>query len=306
MTTLLAVLSLAMLAQIVRSAVPYAAAAIGGVWSERSGVVQIALEGLLLASALAAVTVHHATGSAWAGAAAGIFAAAALAAAHAALVVYAGVDPLVNGFAVNLLAAGLGGVVLRVVYGSETGSPVVSGFAGPWAGATSGPALLARAIVDPTTLAAAASIAATAVILRSTRFGLRLRAAGEGPAAAAAAGIAVERVRAAAIAVGGAIAGIGGVALAYDEHRFQAVMSGGRGFVALAAVVLSRWRPARAALWCLLFGALDALRIVLPDRSAVSHEVLEMVPPVVTLLALALVLGRRGAVPPAGLGKGAR
>src|SRR6185312_13168793 len=115
---------------------------------------------------------------------------------------------------------------------------------------------------DPVTLLAIAAIAATPWIMSRTRFGLRVRAAGEHPEATAAAGIDLRRVRMLALAVSGAIAALGGVHLAFDQHRFESGMSNGRGFIALAAVVVSGWRAERAVLACLAFGALEALQIV--------------------------------------------
>jgi simple sugar transport system permease protein len=118
-------------------------------------------------------------------------------------------------------------------------------------------------------------------------------------------------VRLVAVSLGGAVCGLGGVALAYDQHQFQSGMSGGRGFIALAAVILSGWRPARAAAACLAFAALDALQIVAQDRArAASGYVVQMLPYAATLVALWLIARRRGegsisGRPPAGLGKNA-
>src|SRR5262249_30693990 len=154
------------------------------------------------------------------------------------------------------------------------------------------------------TVATAVALVASVFVLYKTRFGLRARASGEDPQAAASVGVPVERVRVAAVVVGGAICGLGGAALAFDQHQFQSGMSGGRGFIALAAVILSGWRPARAVLACVAFAALDALQIVLQDQARVPHEIVEMFPYVATLAALFAIGLRRGAGrPPAGLGK---
>jgi simple sugar transport system permease protein len=130
-----------------------------------------------------------------------------------------------------------------------------------------------------------------------------VRACGENPGAALAAGIDVRRVRLVALCISGAICALGGVHLAYDQHRFESGMSGGRGFIALAAVVLSGWRPAHAAAACIAFGFLEALQIALQDLSSQSRyaALVQLLPFVATLVVLALGIGRAAA--PAGLGK---
>jgi simple sugar transport system permease protein len=298
------IFSLTMLAQTTRMAVPYASAALGGVWSERSGVVNIALEGTLLTSGLAAVAVHHWSGSPTLGALGALLVGAAFALVHALLVAKARVDAIVSGIALNLVAAGGTRFVLRALYDSSSNSPAVAGFPSLVKGGVSGAALLLRTIGDPLTLAMVAFMALSLAGLYRTRFGLRVRASGEDPQAAAIVGVPVARVRVVAVVLGGAICGIGGAALAYDQHQFQSGMSGGRGFIALAAVIVSGWRPVRAVLACLAFAALDALQIVLQDQARIPHEVVEMFPYLATLLALFAIGLRRGAGhPPAGLGK---
>jgi ABC-type uncharacterized transport system permease subunit len=285
-------LSATMVAETLQTAVPYVCAGLGGIWSERSGVVNIALEGMLLAGGLAGVTAHLATGSAWAGLASGAAMGAAIGAAHATIVVRGRVDAIVSGLAINLAAAGGTRVALRALYGSSSNSPAIAGFPSAMGG-SSGAALLVRTLLEPTTLAAAGLVGWTAWILASTRLGLRVRACGDGPEAAASAGVDVGRVRLVAVSIGGAIAGLGGVALAYDQHRFESGMSGGRGFIALAAVILSGWRPGRAALACLAFAALEAAQFVLQQPSGAAAALAPMLPYVATLGALVLVGLRR-------------
>jgi simple sugar transport system permease protein len=303
-TILLAILSLTMLAQTLRTAVPYACAALGGVWSERSGVVNIALEGLLLASGFASVVVEHATHSAWLGVVAGVVVGAVLAALHAVLVVYGRVDAIVSGIALNLMAAGGTRFLLRALYDSSSNSPGIEGFRFKYFNGPAGSMLLVRTFLDPLTLLTLLAMLVTLYVLVATRFGLRVRAAGEDPVAASTVGIPVARLRVLAVMLGGAICGLGGVALAFDQHQFQSGMSGGRGFIALATVILSGWRPVRAVMACLVFAALDALQVVLQGQAAVPHDLVQMLPYVVTLIALgpASSFGRA----PAGLGKPAQ
>jgi simple sugar transport system permease protein len=142
---------------------------------------------------------------------------------------------------------------------------------------------------------------AVAFMIYRTPFGLRLRAAGEHPDAAESVGVSVKRVRYVAVAISGMLAGLGGVYLALDQHQFTDQMTAGRGFIALSAVIFGRWDPVRAALACLLFAAAETLQIQLQGSHAIASQFIEMIPYVLTIIALAGVVGR--AVPPAALGK---
>ena len=285
------VVSLTMLAETLRIATPYACAAVGGIWAERAGVIQIGLEAVLLTSAFASVAVAATSGSAALGLAAGVAAGSLLSVVHAVLVERARVHAVISGIALNLLAYAGTRLALRGLFDSASNSPGIAGFRfGPTAGG--GAAMLARFFLDPVTLAAIAATAVTPFVLARTRFGLRTRAAGENPVAAASVGIDVTRVRVAALAVSGAVCGLGGVHLAFNVHRFESGMSNGRGFMALAAVVVSGWRAERAVAACIVFGALEALQIVLQDqlRQSPLGGLIQLLPYVATLL----VLGREG------------
>ena len=299
-----------MLAQTVRMTVPYACASLGGVLSERSGVVNIALEGILLSSALAAVAVEEATGSAASGVLAGVACGALVGLGHALLVVRGRVDAIVSGLAINLVAAGGTRFVLRALYGSSSNSPSVRGFRlGESWGLPSHPheyaGAFARTLLDPFVLLTLAAAGLFAWGLARTRFGLRLRACGEDPSAAQAVGVDVAGTRTVAVTLGGAVCGLGGTALAFELHQFQAGMTGGRGFIALAAVIVSGWRPWPAVAACLAFAALDALQIVLQNQTHVPPPIFAVLPFAATLLALAAVSRRTSgsARAPAGIGK---
>ena len=307
MSLLGAIFSTTTIAQTMRMSVPYVCAGLGGIWSERSGVVNIALEGILLVGGLGGVVAHLATGSAWVGVAAGVVFGAAMGATHALVVVRGRVDAIIMGLAINLVAAGGARFVLRGLYESSSNSPSIGGFRTIAGGGADGLALLARTLVDPLWLATGTLALWTTWTMARTRFGLRVRACGEDPAAALAAGVDVARVRIAAVSLGGAIAGLGGVALAYDQHQFQSGMSGGRGFIALAAVILSGWRPAGTAAACVAFAALDAAQIVVQEQARSAGYVAQTLPYAATLLALWVIARRKGVGPmggraPAGLG----
>jgi simple sugar transport system permease protein len=296
------IFSLTMVAETLRIAVPYACAAVAGVWAERAGIIQIGLEGILLTSAFVSVAVAVASGSAVLGLLAGVAAGAAFSLFHAFLVERARIDAVVSGIALNLLAFAGTRMSLRGLFGSASNSPSIEAFRfGPTG--SRGALLLARVLLDPVTILAVIATVATPFILARTRFGLRTRAAGENPAAASLSGVNVPRVRYTALLVSGAICALGGVHLAFDQHRFESGMSNGRGFIALAAVVVSGWRAERAVLACLAFGALEALQIVLQDQAkrSAGADLIQLLPYVATLLVLGFAAGRAAA--PRGLGK---
>jgi ABC-type uncharacterized transport system permease subunit len=276
--------------QTIRIALPFLAAAMGGVWSERSGVVNVALEGTMLVGALGAVAGTIAGHSPWVGLLLAIVAGVVLQLVHGIAVLYGRANAIVSGIALNLAAAGGTRFLLRALYDSASNSPPI-------------PALTARGgtAADPATWIILALVAATVIGLRSTPLGLRVRATGEHPEAAENAGVSVRATRLWAVAFAGVCAGVGGAWLAFDEHQFSSGMSNGRGFIALAAVIVGNWRPGRAALFCLLFGFAVAFQIVLEDRHLVAHQFVQMLPYLATLIALAGLVGRTR--PPAALGK---
>jgi simple sugar transport system permease protein len=299
------------LASTLRISVPYALAALGGFHSERSGVVNIGLEGMLLHGAFACVWVAQALEAAgvpggtaaWLGVSGAVLAGTATGALHALVCVRWRADQITSGLAVNLLAAGLTKFLLTVAFGSASNSPRIAGLA-----AWSPPILDAW---EPTRVLFGAPLVFATLLLvlgsdlaaRRTAFGLRLHAVGEHPEAAAAAGLRVARWRWTGVLLSGALAGLGGAYLALDQHQFTAGMSNGRGFIALAALVFGKWTPRGAAAACLLFGAAEALQIQVQAQGsdALPTQVLQMLPYVVTMVALAGVIGR--ARPPAGLGR---
>lgn len=290
------IVSLTMLAETIRIAAPYTCAAVGGIWAERSGVVQIGLEGILLSSAFTSIAVANASGSAFSGLVGGAVVGVVMSLAHGALVEKARVHAVVSGIALNLLAAAGTRLLLKALYDSSSNSPSIGAFRiGPTG--SSGAALLARVLLDPVMICAVAATLATPWILAKTRFGLRVRACGENPVAAASVGINVPRVRLLSLSISGAICALGGVHLAFDQHRFESGMSSGRGFMALAAVVVSGWRAGYAALACLAFGALEALQIVLQNelRSTSAGQLIQLLPYIATLVVLAFAAGRAAA-----------
>lgn len=293
--------SAAMVAATVRAAVPYVLAAEGGVLAERSGIVTIALEGMMLGGAFTSVAAALASGSIAVGLVAAALVGAAIGLLHVTIVERLRVDGIVSGLAINLAAAGGTRVLLRAFYGSSSNSPAL-----PTGGAhVDGVRWVLQSLVAPTTLLALAAAFGLGWVLRRTRFGLRVRAAGESGKVLAAAGVSVFRTRALATTLGGALAALGGAALALEQRQFQSGMTGGRGFIALAAVVLATWRPVPALVACAGFAVLDALQVVLQGQARSFEVVFQSLPYLATLVALAVLARRsRGATAPRALGAG--
>lgn len=276
------IFSLAFLAQVLRIALPYLAASMGGIWSERAGVPNVALEGTILVSALGAVAGTTATGSPWAGLVIGVLSGVLLQWIHALSVLVGRANAIVSGLALNLLASGGTRFLLRALYDSSSNSPAIPGLS-----EKAGKTLLVATLLDPTTWLVALVVVGTIVGLERTKLGLRVRAVGEHPEAAESVGVHVLRTRLAALGLAGACAGLAGAWLAFDQRQFSSGMSGGRGFIALATVVIAGWEPRGAALFAVLFGAAEAAQIVLQDQKAIPHQVVQALPYLVTLVVLA-------------------
>jgi len=295
---------LAFVAALIRISVPYVLAALGGTVSERSGVVNIALEGMLLTGAFACVVGADATHSAAAGILAGALAGALLALVYALVVLWLSTDQIVTGVAINLLADGLTRYLLKLRYDSASNSPRVPELAMK-------PLLphgeLLSALTHPLVLGAAAVCMLVAFMLSRTVFGLRLRAVGEHPTAARTLGVDPRRVRLYALLLGGLLAGAGGAYLGAEQRQFVANMSAGRGYIALAAMIFGGWRAWPAVLACLLFGGAEALQIRMQTAGGLLPGwAVQMLPYVITLVVLSTgqsTKGKRKASAPAALGK---
>ncbi|MBI3552641.1 MAG: ABC transporter permease [Elusimicrobia bacterium] len=259
---------------------PYVLAALAGVFSETGGVVNIALEGILLNGALAAVLAAYWTGSPWLGVLAGVLAGVAAAGIHAFAALRYKVDQVISGLAVNFLVAGLSRFLLKLVFNSTSNSARVEGLA-PWAG------------VDPFLVLTVLIVIASHWTIKRTVFGLRLRAVGEHPRAAETLGIKVLRMRLWGVLISGALAGLGGAWLSLDQHQFTDAMSGGRGYIALAAVIIGKWTPLGAAAAALFFGFAEASQIILQTYGLrVPTQFVQMIPYALTLAAVAGLIGR--------------
>ena len=281
-----------------RLSTPLIYACLAGLWSERAGVIDVGLEGKMLAGAFAGAAVAALTGDVGIGLAAAVAASMMLAAAQGFVEVERGGDQIVCGMAVNMIGAGVTAFVGAALF-AEGGRT---------------PALPREARVlpfvwgqDALTLGAFGVAAITAFILYRTRFGLRLRAAGENPRALDAAGGSVRATRHAAVAVCGLLCGLSGADLSLAQAAgFLPAMTAGKGFIALAALVFAKWRPGAALATCLLFGGLDAAAIrmegaPLPFLGVIPTQAFQALPYLMTVVLLAGFVG--GARPPAAAGQ---
>ncbi|HEV2803185.1 MAG TPA: ABC transporter permease [Pyrinomonadaceae bacterium] len=273
----------ALLFSTIRTATPLLLAALGGLYSERAGVINIALEGLMLAGAFTAAAVTHYTGSPWAGLLAGIAAGVAVAAIHAVACIRFNADQVVSGTAINILMTGVPALLSGALFLSSGSTPQIpKDDLIPWT-----PVGLSLLLVG-----------VTWYVLYRTPFGLRLRAVGENPEAADAAGVGVNRVRYSAVLISGALAAIGGAYLSIGQSSlFTRNMTSGRGFIALAALIFGKWRPVQTMLACLLFGLTEAIAIQmqgvkLPSGDEIPVQFINIVPYVLTIIVLAGFIGR--------------
>jgi len=298
----------------IRLAVPLIFASLAGLYSERSGVFDIGLEGKMLAGAFAAGTVAYLTGSAWAGLLGAIMVSTLLALLHGfACITHRG-EQIVSGVAINILAAGLT-VLLGQAWFSQGGRtpaltpsgrflPIELPFVEELRDVPVLGQIYAEVISGHNILVylALAAVILTNWVLFSTRFGLRLRAVGENPHAVDTAGVSVVWLRYRAVMICGVLCGFAGAYLAIAQSAgFIKDMSAGRGFIALAALIFAKWHPRGALYACLLFGFLDALSIrlqgtPLPVIGEVPVQFMQAVPYILTVVLLAGFIGR--AIPP--------
>jgi simple sugar transport system permease protein len=294
----------ALFAAMLRYATPLIFASLGGLFSERSGVINIALEGMLLTGAFFAVLGADLTGTWYLGVLIGMAAGGLLALIHAIFSVSLRADQIVSGTALNFLAFGLTTYLYLNRYGAEgtpTDLPQVPdvhlpliediGFVGDIFGQLNLLIWMGLALV-----------LVTWVVVFRTPPGLRLRAAGENPLAAETAGLSVVKTRYLAVVTSGVLAGAGGAYLSIGfVHSFSQNMTIGKGFIALAALIFGRWRPGGALMAALLFGFSTALAQRLPVFSPSAATLFQALPYVLTLIAVAGLVGR--SIPPAAIGR---
>jgi ABC-type uncharacterized transport system permease subunit len=279
------ILSLALIYSTIRLATPLVLAALGGLYSERAGVINIALEGLMLAGAFTAAAVTHRTGNPWVGLTAAIAAGVLIASIHAIACIKYKADQVVSGTAINILMLGVPALMSGAFFQSTGATPQIP---------------IDNLLPYAPIVIAAVLVAVTWYVLYRTPFGLRLRAVGENPEAADTAGISVTRIRYTGVLLSGALAAIGGAYLSIGQSSlFTRNMTSGRGFIALAALIFGKWRPVQTLLACLLFGFAEAVSIQLqgvgiPIFGAVREipvHFIQMFPYLLTMIVLAGFIG---------------
>jgi ABC-type uncharacterized transport system permease subunit len=291
------VLIASLLATTLRVATPLTLGALGGLYCERSGVVNIAIEGMMLWGAFCAYVAGSITGSLWIGLVTAFVAAGVMAALHAVLAITFRVDQIISGTVINILALGFTGFFYDQFFARNAPSP------GPL------PVLSIPFLQDipvfgrlfqqePVVWLALILVLVTHFVLFYTRWGLRTRAVGEHPRAADTVGINVFFMRYANVIIGGAIAGLGGAYLIAEVSVFSPGMTIGRGFIALAALIFGKWTPIGAWGAALLFGFASALQINVQQCGVdFPAQIVGLLPYVVTIIVLAGFVGR--STPPA-------
>ncbi|PWC37420.1 ABC transporter permease [Azospirillum sp. TSO35-2] len=303
-------LALQLLAATIRVATPLVLAAFAGMYCERSGVVDIGLEGKMLAGAFFAAAVASATVNPWLGLLAGIAAGVALALIHGFACITHNGNQVVSGMAINILVAGLAPTLAYAWFKQGGQTPLLPAEARlpavelPGVEALSGVPVLGpvcRELLNGNNIliwVTLVVVIATHWVLYRSRFGLRLRAVGENPAAVDTAGLSVTRLRYQALLVTGALTGMAGAYLSTGHGAgFVRDMTAGKGYLALAALIFGKWRPGPTLFACLLFAFTDAVQVrlqgvALPGIGVIPVQFIQMLPYVLTVLLLAGFVGK--------------
>ena len=300
------IINLSLLASMVRLSTPLILAALGGMYSERGGVINIALEGIMLAGAFTAAAVTERTGNPWIGLVAAAGAGLLVALIHAVASIEFKADQVVVGTAINILFLGVPALVSGAIYASTGSTPSLprDQTLPDWNIPLVEKIPVINVILSghkPLVYLAFALVPVSYYVLFRTRFGLRLRAVGENPEAADTAGVSVARMRYAGVLLSGLLAALGGAYLSIGQNSlFTRNMTAGRGFIALAALILGKWHPVGAFLACLLFGIAEAISIRMQGVVDIPVQWIQIIPYVLTLVVLAGFIGR--ATPPRAIG----
>jgi ABC-type uncharacterized transport system permease subunit len=285
--------TIALIFSTIRLSTPLILAAIGGMFSERSGVINIALEGMMLAGAFTAAATTYATGNPWVGLVCAVGAGLLIALIHAVACIRYAADQVVVGTAINIMMIGLPGFLSGAFFLSSGSTPQMP---------------IEQLVPRAPIVMAFMSVPLAWYVLYRTPFGLRLRAVGENPGAADAAGLNVAAIRYSGVLISGALAALGGAYLSIGQSSlFTRNMTSGRGFIALAALIFGKWRPVQTLAACVFFGLTEAITIQmqgvvkLPSGDDIPVQFIQMVPYVLTIIVLAGFIGHSR--PPRALGQ---
>lgn len=277
-------LTITFVLQTLRITIPYLLPSLGAVYSEKGGVVNIALEGILLSGAFAAAAGTYYTGNVLFGILCGIAAGILISLIHSIITITFKANQIVSGIALNIFAFGITKFFCKILFGSSSNSERIPGLE------------TLNLPFNSFLLLCVLILAVTHFVIYKTKFGLRLRAVGENPEAADSLGIKVSRIRYIGVLISGALGGLGGAWLAMDQHSFTDGMSAGRGYIALAAMIIGKWNPLGAAAACLLFGLAESFTLQFQD-SGIPTQFIQVLPYVLTIIVLAGFIGK--ANPPA-------
>ncbi len=281
-----------------RMATPLIFASIGGLFSERVGIVNIALEGIMLTGAFSGVLATFVTGSPWIGVLASILFGGLFGYIHALLTVKFSGNQIVSGTGINLLALGATGYLCQIIWGSRGASQTVQGLDPVSIPLLKDVPFLGEVIGTQTPLVylAIITVILSYILLFKTPIGLRIRAVGQHPAAADTSGVDVYGMKYLFVVLSGMLAGLGGAFLSLGHlNLFVLGMTGGRGFIALAAMILGGWNPIGALGASLLFGFADALQMRLQSVATLPSQIILTLPYILTIVVLAVFARKRSA-----------
>lgn len=270
--------AIGLIASLLRGATPLVFASLGGLLSERSGVVQIALEGIMLIGALAGAIAGLHFESAWIGFFSGAGAGVLAALLFSVFAIWLRTDQIIIGTGLNLLAVGLAPFTTKIIFNSTGATPQL--------------AIEHRFSYEPIMIAAVASLV-VAYVYYFTKAGILLRFAGEKPIAVSAAGYPLKKVRLLSLIGTGILAGMGGATLSlFLASSYAPNMTAGRGFIALAALIFGKWKPIPTILACFFFASIDTLQIVLQNSNiAIPGQLIQAIPYIITIIAIAGFFG---------------
>ena len=295
MVDLLGLINVGLFAAALRMATPIVYAALGGIFSERVGIINIGLEGTMLASAFAGVTVSYYTGNPWLGVVVAVIVGGLVGLLHALLTVKFVGDQIVSGTGINIFAMGFTAYMSQIIWGSRGASDGVQGL-GTWTIPVIADLPVVGPIIgshSPLVYLMLVVTVLSYVVLFKTPLGLRIRAVGEHPTAAETAGIDVLRVKYLCVMLSGMLAGLGGAFMSLGHlNLFTRGMTGGRGFIAMAAMIFGKWMPFGAFWASLLFGLADALQMRLQSLGLLPPQIILTIPYLLTVAVLAGVVGK--------------
>jgi len=292
---LLDVINVGLFAATLRMATPIVFASLGGIYSERVGIINVGLEGMMLTGAFSGVAITFLAGDPWLGVLAAILAGGLLGLLHALLTVKLIGNQIVSGTGINILALGFTAYMSQILWGSRGASETVTGLKAVTVPLLQNVPVIGEIIGTHTPLVYLMLIIMVLchIALFKTPLGLRIRAVGENPAASDTAGINVFRIKYLCVMISGMLAGLGGAFLSLGHlNLFAWGMTGGRGFIALAAMIFGKWMPFGAFGASLLFGFADALQMRLQALGLLPPQIILTIPYIVTIAVLAGVVGR--------------